>query len=55
MEEKDEDKGDDFREIGQVGRGVEKKWPLKQCNCVSGWCMNTVLKWIIPPNAINNK
>jgi len=21
---------DDFREIGQVGRGVEKKWPLKQ-------------------------
>ena len=30
MEEKDEDKGDDFRETGQVGRGVEKKWPLKQ-------------------------
>ena len=54
-EEKDEDKGDDFREIGQVGCGVEKKQPLKQCNYVSGWCMNTVLKWTIPPNAINNK
>lgn len=55
MEEKDEDKGDDFREIGELGGGVEKKWGLKRCKCVSGWCMKRVLKWIIPPNAINNK
>ena len=56
IEEKDEDKGDDFREIGELGDGVEKKLGLKRCKCVSvsGWCMKRVLKWIIPPNAIKN-